>query len=304
VSGAERHRLAWTAWAAVCVFWGTTFLGIKICLETMPPFAMAGSRYFAAGLVLALTLAARGHKLPDRSAWVTLAVLGFFMLVLGNGGVVWGEQYLPSGLAAVVVATSPFWMIGINAAMPHGERLHLRQCIGLLVGFGGILLLLLPELSLRSTDRHGFLLGVVSLEIACAGWAVGSNYTRRHVVPDDVLGSAALQMAFGGAMMMLIGVATGEWGRIAITGRTAAAWLYLVVFGSIVGFAAYSYALQHLPVTIVSTYTFVNPVIALTLGTLILGEPFHWRMLGAAAIIIVGILIIRPAPIKTEPTTP
>jgi drug/metabolite transporter (DMT)-like permease len=299
----EGHKLAWIAWSAVCFFWGTTFLGIKIALETMPPFVMGGTRYVLAGVTLALILRLRGHRLPDRSSWFTLAVLGFFMMVLGNGGVVWGEQFVPTGLAAVVVGTSPFWMVSVNALMPHGDRLHARQWAGLAVGFCGILLLLWPEISLRGGDRHGFVLGVISLEIACGGWAIGSNYTRRHVMPDDVLGSAALQMAFGGAMMTIVGLATGEWSRLAVNPRTASAWLYLAVFGSIVGFAAYSYALQHLPVTIVSMYTFVNPIIAVTLGTLILGEPFHLRMLAAAAIIIVGILIVGPTLVKNEPTT-
>jgi drug/metabolite transporter (DMT)-like permease len=299
----EGHKLAWTAWAAICFFWGTTFLGIKIALETMPPFLMGGTRYVIAGVTLALVLTLRKHRLPDRSSWFTLAVLGFFMIVLGNGGVVWGEQFVPTGLAAVVVGTSPFWMVSVNALMPHGDRLHARQWIGLTVGFCGILLLLWPEISLRGGDKHGFVLGITSLEIACAGWAIGSNYTRRHVLPDDVLGSAALQMAFGGAMMTLVGLATGESSHLSITPRTASAWLYLAVFGSIVGFVAYSYALQHLPVTIVSMYTFVNPVIAVTLGTLILGEPFHLRMLAAAAIIIVGIVIVGPTMVKNEPTT-
>jgi drug/metabolite transporter (DMT)-like permease len=298
VSRGEHHRLAWTAWGAVCVFWGTTFLSIKIALETIPPFTMAGSRYFVAGVALALILRARGHKLPDRSDWFTLAVLGFFMLVLGNGGVVWGEQFVASGLSAVVIATCPFWMVTVNALMPHGERLHARQWVGLVVGFGGIVMLLWPEIAVRAAGERGFLLGLISLEVACAGWAIGSNYTRRHVMPADVLGSAALQMAFGGAMMIVIGLVAGEWGRFAVTPRTGAAWVYLVIFGSLVGFAAYSYALQHLPVTIVSTYTFVNPVIALTLGTLVLGEPFHFSMLGAAGVIVVGILMIGPMPTR------
>ena len=282
-------------WAAVCVFWGTTFLAIKISLETIPPFLMGGARYVLAGVVLAGMVAARGRPLPDRADWGRLAAVGFFMMVLGNGGVVWGEQFVASGLTAVVLATSPFWMVTVNALMPGGERLHARQAIGLVVGFLGILFLVWPEISLGGVQGKGFLRGLIALQIACAGWACGANYTRRHVMPHDVIGSAALQMIFGGAMMCLIGLALGEWGRITLTTRTAASWLYLGLAGSVIGFAALSYALQHLPVAIVSLYNFVNPVIAVSLGMIVLGEPFHARMLAAAAVIVTGILIVGPA---------
>jgi drug/metabolite transporter (DMT)-like permease len=292
------RRLAWISWAAVCVFWGTTFLAIKISLETIPPFLMGGARYVLAGFILAGILVARGRPLPARADWGRLAVLGFFMMVLGNGGVVWGEQFVPSGLTAVVLGTNPFWMVGVNALMPGGDRLHARQWIGLGIGFTGVLLLVWPEISIGGARAHGFVLGVIGLQIACAGWAAGANYTRRHVMPDDVLGSAALQMIFGGLMMALIGLAVGEWGHLTLTPRTAASWVYLGLVGSVIGFAAFSYALQHLPVAIVSLYNFVNPVIAVALGTLVLGEAFHARMLVAAAVIVTGILIVgraRPA---------
>jgi drug/metabolite transporter (DMT)-like permease len=294
-AASRTRRLAWISWAAVCVFWGTTFLAIKISLETIPPFFMGGARYVLAGLILAGILAARSHPLPARATWGRLAVLGFFMMVLGNGGVVWGEQFVPSGLTAVVLGTNPFWMVGVNAVMPGGDRLHARQWIGLAIGFSGIVLLVWPEIAGGGTDAHGFILGVLGLQIACAGWASGANYTRRHVMPDDVLGSAALQMIFGGFMMVAIGLVLGEWGHLTLTPRTAASWLYLALVGSVIGFAAFSYALQHLPVAIVSLYNFVNPMIAVALGTLVLGEPFHARMLVAAAIIVTGILIVGPA---------
>ncbi len=294
-SSSRTRRLAWISWAAVCLFWGTTFLAIKISLETIPPFLMGGARYVLAGLILAGVLAARRHPLPTRAVWGRLAVLGFFMMVLGNGGVVWGEQFVPSGLTAVVLGTNPFWMVGINALMPRGDRLHARQWAGLVIGFSGILLLVWPEISIGGAHAHGFVLGVIGLQIACAGWASGANYTRRHVMPDDVIGSAALQMIFGGLMMVLIGLVAGEWGRLAFTPRTMASWLYLSLVGSVIGFAAFSYALQHLPVAVVSLYNFVNPVIAVALGTLVLGEAFHARMLVAAAVIVTGILIVGPA---------
>jgi drug/metabolite transporter (DMT)-like permease len=139
---------------------------------------------------------------------------------------------------------------------------------------------------------HQFLLGVISVQIACAGWAVGSAYTRRHVMPADVLGSAAMQMFFGGAFLTALGTALGEWPHLSFTGRTAGAMIYLLLAGSVVAFAAYSYALRHLSVATVSLYTYINPVIAVALGTVLLGEPFHFRMVLAAAIILAGTAIV------------
>lgn len=291
---ARTRRLAWISWAAVCVFWGTTYLAIKIGLEGIPPFLLGGVRYVFAGAILVGIVALRGRPLPARADWGRLAVIGFFMMVLGNGGVVWGEQFVASGLTAVVLATSPFWMVSINALMPGGDRLHARQWIGLAIGFAGIVLLVWPELTLHGAGGRQFGLGLIGLQISCAGWAVGSSVTRRHVLPADVLGSAGLQMIFGGLMMCAIATATGEWARVALTSRSVIAAVYLGIVGSVIGFAAFSYALQHLPVAIVSLHNFVNPVIAVALGMVVLGEPFHSRMLVAAAIIVGGIVVVGP----------
>jgi drug/metabolite transporter (DMT)-like permease len=216
------------------------------------------------------------------------------MLVLGNGGVVWGEQFVPSGLTAVLIGTSPFWMVSVDAIVTPGPQMHVRQWLGLLVGFAGIVILVWPDIAAGGAGGRGLALGVLSLQVACAGWAIGSSYTRRHVMPRDVLGSAALQMLFGGLLMLLAGGAMGEWSRVAFTSRTGVALVYLTVAGSVVAFAAYSYALQHLDVAIVSLYTYINPVIAVALGTIVLGEAFHARMLVAAAVIVAGVLIVGP----------
>lgn len=287
-------KRAWLAWVAVCLIWGTTYLGIKIALETIPPFVMGGLRYSVAGVVLSILVLLRGRRLPPLADWGRLAVISFFMLVLGNGGVVWGEQFVPSGLTAVLIGTSPFWMVSVDAMVTPGRQMHLRQWLGLTIGFAGIVILVWPDIAAGGTGGRGFALGVLSLQVACAGWAIGSSYTRRHVLPRDVLGSAALQMLFGGLLMLLAGGAMGEWPRIGFTTRTSLALGYLTAAGSVVAFAAYSYALQHLDVAIVSLYTYVNPVIAVALGTLVLGEPFHSRMLVAAGVIVTGVLIVGP----------
>jgi drug/metabolite transporter (DMT)-like permease len=288
------QRRAWIAWTAVCLIWGTTYLAIKVALETIPPFLMGGMRYLIGGSILALWVIARREGLPPVREWARLALLGFLMIALGNGGVVWAEQYLASGLTAVVIATSPFWMVAIDALFPGADRLASRQWGGLFIGFCGIILLMWPELSLGGATGRATVLGILSVQVACAGWAVASAYTRRHSLSRNVLGVAAVQMFFGGLFMTMAGTVTGEWTGLSFSTRTVAALVYLTLAGSVVAFAAYSYALRHLPIATVSLYTYVNPVIAVALGTLLLGEPFRASMLVAAAVIIVGMLVVRP----------
>jgi drug/metabolite transporter (DMT)-like permease len=291
---------AYLAWAAVCLIWGTTYLGIKIALETIPPFLMGGIRYTTSGLVLAAWLLARGRRLPASGDWGRLAVLGFFMLMLGNGGVVWGEQFLSSGLTAVLIGTSPFWMVSVDAMLTGGRQLGLREWLGLLIGFGGIVMLVWPDITAGGAGGRNFALGVLAVQMACAGWAIGSAYTRRHVMPKDVLGSAALQMFFGGLFMLTAGTFSGEWGRLAFNTRTTAALVYLTLVGAVIAFAAFSYALRHLDMAFVSLYSYINPVIAVALGTIILGEPFNTRMAMAIGIIAIGVMVVAPVTRQTS----
>jgi drug/metabolite transporter (DMT)-like permease len=282
------------AWVAVCLIWGTTYLGIKIALETIPPFLMGGIRYTTSGLVLAAWLLARGRRLPATREWGRLVVLGFFMLMLGNGGVVWGEQFVPSGLTAVLIGTSPFWMVSVDAMLTGGRQLHAREWVGLSIGFAGIVLLVWPDITAGGMVGRNFGMGVVAIQVACAGWAVGSAYTRRHVMPKDVMGAAALQMFFGGLFMLAAATISGEWPDLAFNSRTTAALVYLTLVGALIAFAAYSYALKHLDMAIVSLYSYVNPIIAVALGSLILGEPFNARMAVAIAIIAAGVMVVGP----------
>ena len=291
-SKAEATR-AWSAWIAVCVIWGTTYLAIKVALASIPPFLLGGLRYVTAGLLLAAILRVRGHRLPAVSVWPTLIVVGFFMLVLGNGGVVLAELSVPSGLTAVLIGTTPFWMLGVDAVVTRGRVLHARQWLGLVIGFAGIVTLVWPEITAGGAEGRNFGWGVLAVQTACAGWAIGSAYTRKHVLPADILASAAMQMIFGGGLMLVVGTLLGEWSALAFTPQTATAFLYLTFFGSLIAFASYSYALKHLDVAIVSLYTYVNPIIAVILGTLLLGEPFHARMVAAAAVVLIGMAIVR-----------
>jgi drug/metabolite transporter (DMT)-like permease len=284
-------RNAYLAWIVVCLVWGTTYLAIRIALETVPPLLMAGFRWTIAGALIVIALAARGEQLPPRRAWPALALLGVLLIGFGNGAVVWAEQTVPSGLTAVLVAAVPFWMVGIERFMAAPEPLTARRVIGLIVGFAGIVMLVWPEL--RDGPGNAFLTGVLATQLACLGWALGSSYARRREQSENVLATAALQMLFGGICMLLAGSALQEWKALSFTGRTAGAVTYLVLAGSVAGFSAYAYALKHLPVATVSLYAYVNPVIAVVLGTLLLGEPLNPRLAAAGAVVLAGIALVR-----------
>ena len=289
-------RRAYLAWIAVCLIWGTTYLAIRIALESIPPLIMAAVRWIVAGGLLILILRLRGERMPDRREWPALTLLGILLLGFGNGGVVWAEQTVPSGLTAVLVATSPFWMVGIDAMMAGGERLTVRRTVGLIVGFSGIVLLVWPEIRMGEGGR-AFLGGVIAAQIACVGWAVGSSYARKrgrgHAKDENVLVTAAFEMLFGGIVLLIVSFAMSEASRLTFTPRSAGALLYLTFVGAIAGFSAYAYALKHLPVATVSLYAYVNPIIAVVLGTLVLHEPFGARSAVAAAIVLTGMMLVR-----------
>jgi drug/metabolite transporter (DMT)-like permease len=292
IATAHQRKLAYLAWILVCTIWGTTYLGISVSLETMPPGLMGGLRWTIAGTLLAAWVAARGGTFPPRSRWGSVVLLGFLLLVLGNGGVVVAQQWVPSGLAAVLVAASPFWMAAVEALHRDGERLTRRAGVGLLVGFAGILVLVWPDLTTSGGDRL-FVLGIVALQIAALGWSLGSAYSKRHGRSDDILATTALQMLAGGLMMVAVGTVRGEWSDLFFTRRSALALGYLSTIGSIGGFVAYTYALRHLPISFVSLYAYINPIIAVVLGILVLGEPFSSRMATAALLVFAGVAFVR-----------
>jgi len=304
------QKRAYLAWVFVCLVWGTTYLGIRIALETIPPLLMGGIRYVIAGVVLVLVLKLRGERMPGASGLPALVVLGILLLGLGNGGVVWAEQTVPSGLTAVLVAMSPFWMVGVDALTRHGEPIPRRRAAGLIVGFSGIVLLVWPEIHVGDSGR-AFLGGVVAAQLACFGWALGSTYSRRrgHTAARDesVLVTAAFEMLFGGLSLLAAGIVHGELKSLAFNVRTASALAYLIVFGAVAGFTAYAYALKHLPIATVSLYAYVNPVIAVALGTFVLNEPFNARLGIASAIVLAGMALVRhvePEPLKASVSGP
>jgi drug/metabolite transporter (DMT)-like permease len=287
------RKLALVAWITVCLIWGTTYLAIRVSVETIPPWLMSGVRWLTAGAAIAAFMTLRGERVFIAQHWRGAAVLGFFMFVLGNGCVVLAEVFVPSGLAAVVVATAPFWMSGVEAVRRDGERITWRTVAGFVVGFSGVVLLIWPDLVRGGAAGRSFVVGVISLQVACLGWAIGSSYSKRHARDANVFSSAAMQMILGGVMMLAIATVLGEWSALRVSSRSAIAFGYLTTIGAIGGFVAYTYALRHLPVSLVSLYAYVNPIIAVALGVAVLGEPFTMRMAAAAALVFGGVAIVR-----------
>lgn len=282
---------AYAAWVVVCLVWGTTYLAIRIGLQTIPPLLLGALRWITAGAIILSVIRLRGERLPPVRSWPALMVLGVLLIGFGNGAVVWAELTVPSGLTAVLVAAVPFWMVGVERTMPGPDPLTARRLAGLFIGFVGIVLLVWPELQFGR--GRAFALGVAATQLACIGWAIGSSYSRRRHHDENVLATAAMQMLFGGFVMGLVGLAIGEGPRLAFNRVTFGALAYLTVFGSIAGFSAYAYALKHLPVAFVSLYAYVNPMIAILLGTVILQEPLSPRLAVAAVIVFVGMALVR-----------
>lgn len=280
------------AWLLVCGFWGSTYLAIKIGVGVLPPFLFAGLRFAAAGLLLGAGALVFGDRLPRRAAdWQRAATAGVLLLAGGNAFVVWAEQYTPSGVTSVFVVTVALWMAFFDTVIPGGSgSLGWRIVAGLLVGFLGTALLVgaNPREILAADLR-----GPIALTCASASWSLGSIYAKRHPTEASPYMTAAIQMVAGGAVVVLLGTALGEWPHWHLGGRGALAIAYLVVFGSIVGYSAYGYALRHAPATIVGTYAYVNPVIAVLLGWLILHEQVTGRMAVAIGLILAAVVWIQ-----------
>ena len=289
----REQKLAWAAWVTICLVWGTTYLAIRVALETIPVFLVAGLRWMAAGLALGAFSVVTGRRLPGPRMWGSLALLAFLMNVVGNGFVVWAEQFVASGLTAVVIASVPFWSVGIEASLESGERLQWPALAGLAIGFAGIVVLVWPEITMGGGEGRAVIGGVVALQLACLGWALGTSYTKRHPSSADPLAASTVQMIFSGTMLLAIATANDEWSRVHFTARTLAAMIYLTVAGSIVAYTAYVYAVKHLPISTVSLYAYINPLIAVALGSLLLGEPLSARIVFAAGLVLAGIAVVR-----------
>ena len=298
----KRERtLALAAFAVVCLVWGTTYLAIRIAIETIPPLALTAIRFIIAGLVMAAIAVWRGEKLPrDGHTLANLALVGFLMVGMGNLAVVWAEQWVPSGLAALFVATAPFWMVVIEAFRSHGERLDLPSGIGMLLGFAGVAMLVTPGGAGPSWNGW-FLAGALAIQVGSIAWQLGSvrgKYNLQHV---PLMASASLQMLFGGVIVGVVSLAIGEPARFVISVRTFLALAYLTLFGSVLAYSAYVYALAKLSTTKVSLYAYINPVVAVILGWLILDEALTPMSVAAMIIILGGVALVQSAGFRRKP---
>jgi drug/metabolite transporter (DMT)-like permease len=288
----RRWQIA-TAFAAVYVIWGSTYLGIRVAVETIPPFLMAGTRAVIAGVVLYAWARWRGAAKPEFVHWRAAAIVGGFLLLGGNGLVSWAEQRVPSGVAALIVGVTPLWMVLLEWLWHSGPRPTVGIVTGLVVGFVGLGFLVAPGKLGEGTHVDPY--GAGALLSAAFLWATGSLYARRARLPSSQLAAAAMEMIAGGALLLLTGGVLGEWTRFAparVTMHSLIAWVYLTMFGSLVGFTAYVWLLKVTSPARASTYAYVNPIVAVFLGWTLADERITARTLCAAAAIILAVVMI------------
>lgn len=284
------------AFAAVYVIWGSTYLAIRFAVETIPPFLMAGARFVAAGGVLLAYARARGLVRVSRAELRGAAIVGLFLLLLGNGAVVWAEQSVPSGITALLVATVPVWMVVVDWLRPGGTRPRVGIFAGLALGLAGIVLLVGPGALAGHSEFSLVATGV--LVLGSISWAVGSIYARHAPRPASAVTSNAVQMLAGGAALLVVGVLAREPARLAasqVTARSLWSLAYLATFGSLIGFTAYTHLLEVSTPARVSTYAYVNPIVAVFLGWALAREPVEARTIAAAAVALAGVAIITLA---------
>ena len=284
----------WAGMIAIYIVWGSTYLAILFVVETMPPFLAASFRFLIAGAVLYVFMRLRGEKAPLRIEWRSAAIVGLFLLVGGNGMVMWAEQRVASGIAALMIASVPLWMALLDSVRPGGRRPNGWIIVGILAGFGGILVLIGPT-QLLGMEGEVDLFGIIVLLLAAFSWALGSLYNRGAKLPDSALLGTGMQMLIGSLGLLLLGTVTGEWVQLDLSAVSTRSWLgfaYLVVFGSWVGFASYIWLLRHAPTMLVATYAYVNPMVAILLGSLLAGEELTTRILLAALFILGSVVVI------------
>lgn len=290
----KRDRaLAYAAFAVVCIVWGTTYLAIRIAVTTMTPFLLTGARYLFAGIVLFVVAKLHGDVIPrSRRVLGDVVLCGVLMVAIGNLSVVWAEQWVPSGFAALFVGTAPFWVTLIELTRRSGERLELRRALGMLIGFIGVALLVTPRGAGKAFDSH-FVIGALVIQAGCIAWQYGTLRGKYALASMPPLMSSALQMLAGGIVVTLAGLGIGELPNFHSTPRTFAALAYLSLFGSVLAYTSYVYAARHLRMTSMSLYAYVNPVVAVILGWLVLHEQLTWVSIAAMIVILGGVALVQ-----------
>ncbi len=291
LDGVRRWQML-AAFAAIYIIWGSTYLAIRFAIETLPAFLMAGARFVIAGTALYAWSRLRGAPRPTVHNWGAGAIVGGLLLLGGNGAVVWAEHRIPSGVAALLAGIVPLWIVLLDWLRPRGRRPRSMVFAGLGLGLGGIVILVGPG---QLGGGHVDPVATLAMVLGTFLWALGSLYSRRAPLPASPLMSTALQMLSGGALLLLAAGLGGEWGQFnpaAVSARSALACSYLVVFGSLVAYSAYSWLLRVAPAARVATYAYVNPVVAVLLGWALAGEPLSARTLLAGTVIVTAVVLI------------
>ena len=283
------------AFAAVYLIWGSTYLGIRLAIETLPPFLMAATRFMTAGAILFAWAVFNGHSIrPSLGEWPRAFIIGGLLLLGGNGGVTWAEKYIASGLAALLVATEPLWVVVLNWAITR-RRPNWKVLLGVLIGLAGVSLLVSDRLGEGS---HGTTLSLVAagaVVLAGFSWAAGSVYSSRRPIRATTSMASGMQMLAGGSLLLLLALVAGDFKRLNLDNASwvsIGAFSYLTLFGSLVSFTAYSWLLNNVTTARAATYAYVNPVVAVFLGWLIANEPITSKMMLAAAIIVGSVVLI------------
>jgi len=284
------------AFASIYVIWGSTYLAIRYAVETIPPFIMGGVRFLISGAMLYLWARSRGAPKPTRLHWRNAIIAGGFLLLGGNGAVVWAEQFVPSGLTALLVSILPFWLVIIEWIRPPRRRPSAAVLVGLVLGFVGIIVLVGPS----DVGGHGDVmpLGALVLILGSLSWAIGSFWSRDAQLPESGLLTTGMEMVGGGVLLLVVGTLAGEFSRLDIHGisnASAFGLLYLITFGSMLGFTSYIWLLDKVSPARLGTYAYVNPIVAVLLGWAIAGERLSIRTGVAAAIVICAVALITTA---------
>lgn len=283
------------AFAAVYILWGSTYLGIRLAIETLPGFLMAGVRFSLAGAILLTFSLLKGQRfVSSMSEWRKAFLVGALLLLCGNGGVTWAEKYVATGLVALLVSTEPLWVVILNWILTR-KRPNSKVLLGVLIGLAGVTLLVSDGLSQVNGRSWLSLVGGGVVILAALGWAAGSVYTNRHPIDAPTSMASGMQMLAGGSLLLILALISGDAGRLNLSNASwtsIGAFFYLLVFGSLIGFTAYSWLLNNVTPSMATTYAYVNPVVAVFLGWLIAGEPLTRRILFAAAIIISSVILI------------
>ncbi len=287
----EKNTRAYLSLLSIYIVWGTTYLAIRIGVENLPPVLFTGLRWIAAGPIMLMILLLRKYKLPNKNDILHLGISGLLLLGGGNGLVVYAEQWMPSGLTALLITTVPFWVVGMEAMVPEGKKINLTIIFGLILGLAGVSLIFGGDLkSLFDSSHIG---GVIGLMFAVFLWSAGTVYSKHKKVTVHPLMGAATQMIIAGVVMTALGLIIGEGNEFNFTTSGFYSYLYLVIFGSLIGYGSYVYAIAHLPISLVATYAYVNPIIALFLGWLVLDEKISGWIILAAVIILGGVMLVK-----------